>query len=107
MARSTGRLIFFLRAAIPIALSKQADQPAASNCSELPADARRAWNRKLDVEVAIRAAGGAVFPAARGVDFRRVQHFSDFGHDGINFDVVLTQTMRSTMRASFKWLRSS
>src|SRR5229473_2817531 len=35
MARSAGRAIFILRAASPIALSKQADQPAANSCSGL------------------------------------------------------------------------
>src|SRR5580692_4523941 len=35
MASSAGRAIFLLRAASPIAASKQADQPAANNCSGL------------------------------------------------------------------------
>src|SRR6266403_2125449 len=35
MAVSAGRVIFILRAASPIAPSKQADQPAANNCSGL------------------------------------------------------------------------
>src|SRR5260370_36576234 len=35
MARSDGRAIFLLRAASPIALSKQADQPAVNSCSGL------------------------------------------------------------------------
>src|SRR5713101_7462765 len=35
MARSAGSVIFILRAASPIAPSKQADQPAAKSCSGL------------------------------------------------------------------------
>jgi hypothetical protein len=61
-ATSPGSAIFMLRATRPIAPMKQADQPAANNCSGVGAGAGAARRRQLDVKPAILAAAGAIRP---------------------------------------------
>ena len=67
IARSAGSAIFLLLAASAIALSKQADQPAANSCSGLVPMRAEPGADELDVEAAIGAAGEAVLPPAGGV----------------------------------------
>jgi hypothetical protein len=49
------------------------------------ADAHAARSRKLNVQVAIRAAGRSAFPATAGVGFGCVQYFFDLCHVGFLF----------------------
>ena len=55
--------------------------------TEVRASARGARRRRLNLQAAIVAAGGAV-PATRGVSFRCVLHFFELGHSGFLIKLV-------------------
>src|SRR2546427_11110779 len=77
-AASGGSVTFILLATSPIALMKQADQPAANNCSGFVPVPGVSGSRELHIQAAIITVGDAATPTARSMGLGGVPHGDPF-----------------------------